>query len=140
MSTNPRPPLAMAVSFLAYLQRRCRDDRGALASLRGALSEARRPHAWPLLAGFNHAIGHPAYETVADLGASSERQTQTGCLADTCRVLAGTYDGKTGRFAHDSFQSRFKRMLTCDRSEIADHIAPVVRAAQAKDVPVNYTH
>jgi CRISPR type I-E-associated protein CasB/Cse2 len=130
--------LTVAVSFLSYLQR-YRHDRGAMANLRGALSEARRPKAWPLLGGFAPAIGNPVYETVAALWAITERrETEAGCLADTCRALAGTYDAKTGKFEHDSFQSRFKRLLTCDRDEIAAHIGPVVRAAQAKGMHINY--
>lgn len=128
-----------AVSFMKYLQR-YRDDRGALANLRGGLSDARKPNAWPLLGGFPGAIDNPAYETVAALWAITDRhECEDGCFANTCRDLAGCYDAKAGKFEHDSFQTRFKRLLTCDRDEIASRVVPVVRAAQAKGLAVNYT-
>lgn len=128
-----------AAPFIAYLQR-YRNDRGACANLRGALSDARKPNAWPLLAGFPVAIGNSAYETVAALWAITDRhEREDGCFADTCRDLAGKYDAKNGKFEHDSFQSRFKRLLTCDKSEIAERVAPIIRAAQTKGICVNYT-
>lgn len=129
---------ARATSFLSYLER-YRNDRGALAGLRGGISESRRPRAWPLLGGFKDAIGNVAFETVAALWAADERgDVRGGCLGSTCRTLAGKYDGKTGKFEHDTFQSRFKRLLSCDPDEIAARIVPIVLAAHAKEVPVDY--
>lgn len=128
-----------AVRFMAYL-RQFQTDRGALSNLRGALSDARRQRAWPLLGGFPSAIGNPAFETAAALWAGDpELAASTGCLGDMCRGLAGRYDAKTAKFEHDSFQSRFQRLLTCDHDEIAARVVPVVRAAQAKGIAVNYT-
>lgn len=126
--------------FFDYLKRYAA-DRGALANLRGALSEARRANAWPLLGGFQHgvAIGKSAFEKVAGLWAANNRiDADDGSLGDTCRVLAGKHDEKSGKFEHDSYQARFKRLLTCDKEEIVDRVVPVVKAAQAKGVPVNY--
>lgn len=118
-----------ATAFLDFL-RRYQKDRGALANLRGALTEARRPNAWPLLGGFKGAIGNPAYETVAGLWASApELDCATGNLGNTLAKLGSE---------HNSFEGRFKRLLTCDRDELPARVAPVVRAAQAKGVPVNY--
>ena len=129
MSTNERPPLPEAVGFLSYLQR-YRHDRGASAKLRGALSDARRPNAWPLLGGFPRAIGSRAFETVAALWAGDpELAGDAGNLGDTMARL------KTD---NNSFEGRFKRLLICDRDEIAERVAPLVRAAQAKGVRVNY--
>ena len=135
-----KPPDPRAARFIDYLQR-YKNDRGALANLRGGLSEARRPNAWPLLGGFKgaDAIGDTAYETVAALWAATERsERDDGCLGHSCRELAGKYDAKSGTFEHDSFQSRFKRLLTCNRDEIPLRVIPVVRAAQAKGAGVNY--
>ncbi|MCX6543020.1 MAG: type I-E CRISPR-associated protein Cse2/CasB [Acidobacteria bacterium] len=130
MSTKPRPPLPVAVRFLSYLQR-YRKDRGAMANLRGALSDTRRPNAWPLLAGFPDAIGSSAFETVAALWASgSELSADGGDLGDTMVVLMK---------GNNSFEGRFKRLLTCDRDEIAAYVAPVIRTAQARGLRVNYT-
>jgi len=119
-----------AAPFLAYLQR-YKNDRGALANLRGALTDARRPNAWPLLAGFSGAIGNTAYEMGAAFWASDpELNCTTGNLGDTLARL--TMD-------NTSFEGRFKRLLTCDHAEIPARVVPVVRAAQAKGVRVNYT-
>lgn len=117
-----------AVAFINSLQR-YREDRGALAKLRGAISEARRPGAWPLLG--KSAIGERRFEIVAALWASApELNCSTGNLGDTLAILAKK---------HASFDGRFQRLLTCDYSEIVERIAPVVRAAQAKGGWVNYT-
>ncbi|MFA4945604.1 MAG: type I-E CRISPR-associated protein Cse2/CasB [Lentisphaeria bacterium] len=116
---------------MAFLQQ-YRNDRGALANLRGALSESRLPRAWPLLGGFPNAIGDRAYETVAALWAiDPEADTlAAGNLGDTLRHLVKE---------HNSFELRFKRLLTCDAAEIAERVGPVVRAALAKGQRVNYT-
>jgi CRISPR type I-E-associated protein CasB/Cse2 len=130
MSANPRTPLPTAISFLSYLQR-YRQDRGALANLRGALSEARRPNAWPLLAGFKDAVGSPAYETVAALWAGGvDLAASGGNVGDTVAVLVQS---------HHSFEGRFRRLLTCERDEIGARVAPLVRAAQRNGTRVNYT-
>jgi CRISPR system Cascade subunit CasB len=119
-----------AARFLDHLHRKYAHDRGALANLRGAFTDARRPNAWPLLAAFPGAIGNPAYETVAALWASGpDLGCATGNLGDTLARL------KTD---HNSFDGRFKRLLTCDHAEIPVRVVPVVRAAQAKGVSVNY--
>jgi hypothetical protein len=120
-----------AAPFIAYLQKCFRNDRGALAHLKGALSEARKPNAWPLLAGYKGAIGNPAYETLAALWACDPGlDCANGCLGDTLAQI------KTD---NPSFEGRFKRLLTCDREEISARVAPAVRAAQAKGIAINYT-
>lgn len=118
-----------AIAFIEYLQR-YKTDRGALANLRGALSEARRPNAWPLLGGFPGAIGNPAFETVAGLWA--EKPESDGGNQNLGASLAKL------KSEHNSFEGRFKRLLTCDESEICERVAPIVRAAQAKGMAVGY--
>ena len=127
MSTPRLHPQAQA--FIDYLQR-YRNDRGALAHLRGALSEARRANAWPLLAPFPGALGNPAFETAAALWAGGPELTcEAGNLGTTLAIL------KADR---NSFENRFKRLLACDRDEITARVGPVVRAAQARGVRLNY--
>lgn len=120
-----------AVRFMTYL-RQFQTDRGALSNLRSALSEARRQRAWPLLGGFPSAIGNPAFETAAALWASApENATSADVnLGHTLRGLSAE---------HNSFEGRVQRLLTCDHDEIAARVVPVVRAAQAKGIAVNYT-
>jgi CRISPR system Cascade subunit CasB len=127
MSERTFDPQEAASAFLAHL-RRLRDDRGALAKLRGALKPSLRHRAWPLLAAVG-GIGRPIHETVAGLYAYHPDETSAGNLADTCRQLSG---------AHNSFDGRFRRLLSCDREELCARLAPVVLAAKAKGIPVNY--
>ena len=119
-----------AQPFVNYLQKRYRNDRGALANLKGGLSAARKPNAWPLLAGFEGAIGNSAYETVAALWASDPAlDCHEGSLGNALARI---------KTENNSFEGRFKRLLTCERDEIAERIIPVVRAAQAKGISINY--
>ncbi len=124
-----RPPIEPASRFIKYLGQ-FNNDRGALASLRGALSETRRHRAWPLLGGFPGAIGDEKYELVAALWAADPAN------ATLDRNLGATLHALTAE--HNSFEGRFKRILTADREEAPRLVAPLVRAAQVKGVPVHY--
>ena len=123
---NTTPP-ERAAAVLAWL-RSLKNDRGALANLRCALIPARRDRAWPLLARVG-GIDDPITETVAALYAYHPDETINGNLGDTCRQLAGT---------HNSFDGRFRRLLACDRNELCERLRPIVLAAKAKGIPVNY--
>jgi CRISPR system Cascade subunit CasB len=99
-----------------------------MANLRCALSESRRPRAWPLVARVG-GIGDPRVETVAGLFAYHPDETESGNLGTTCRRLQSQ---------HASFEGRFQRLLGCDRDEIVERVRPVVMAAKAKGIRVNY--
>ena len=75
-----------AVAFMAFLQRYAA-DRGALANLRGALSDARRHRAWPLLGGFPSAIGDARLDCVlirlSDSSASSRQAFARGNICSS---------------------------------------------------------
>jgi CRISPR system Cascade subunit CasB len=127
MSDNQPDPKQTAAEVLAYL-RRLRNDRGAMADLRCALSPSRRARAWPLLARVG-GIDRPIYETVAGLFAYHSEETHTGNIGTTCRRLAGE---------NNSFDGRFRRLLSCERAEIGERLRPVILAAKPKGIPVNY--
>jgi CRISPR system Cascade subunit CasB len=127
MSTNQPDPKETATKVLAYLHQ-LRNDRGAMADLRCAVNPARRVRAWPLLARVG-GVDRPIYETVAGLFAYHPEETRTGNLGTTCRRLAGE---------NNSFDGRFKRLLSCDRDELGERLRPVILAAKAKGIPVNY--
>ncbi|MBI4563287.1 MAG: type I-E CRISPR-associated protein Cse2/CasB [Planctomycetes bacterium] len=116
-----------ASRFMDYL-RKLKNDRGAMADLRRAINPAQRHRAWPLLARFG-GIDNPRYETVAGMFAYHPDETNVGNLGTTCRQLSG---------AHDTFEGRFRRLLSCDREDICEHIRPVILTAKAKDIRVNY--
>ena len=128
MSSNPSNPRQTAARLLAFL-RQLKGDRGAMADLRCALSPARRSRAWPLLARLG-GIDNRTIETVAGLFAYHPNEADTGNIGATCRRLTAE---------NSTFESRFRRLLSCDRRvELCDRLRPVVLAAKAKGVPVNY--
>jgi CRISPR system Cascade subunit CasB len=99
-----------------------------MADMRCALSPARRSRAWPWLASVG-GIDQPIYETVAGLFASHSDETRIGNIGTTCQRLAA---------ASSSFDGRFRRLLSCDREEIGERLRPVILAAKAKGISVNY--
>jgi len=127
MSNSHREPRETASRLLAHL-RRLSNDRGAMADLRRALIPAQRHRAWPLLARCG-GIDEARFETVAGLFAHHPDETSAGNLGTTCRQLSGQ---------HSSFEGRFRRLLGCDRDNICEHIRPVVFAAAAKGIRINY--
>src|SRR5690348_9818744 len=106
MNTTSSPPQSAAI--LLGLLRSLKNDRGAMANLRCALTPARMHRAWPLLARAG-GIDNPIAETVAGLYAQHPGETNGGNFGDTCRILAGT---------NTSCDGRFRRLLACDREEL----------------------
>jgi len=127
MSGNELDSQETAARLLAYL-RRLKNDRGAMAALRCALSPSKLPKAWPLLAQVGE-ISNPRIETIAGLFAYHPNETPTGNLGKTCRRL---------RVTNEWFDARFRRLLACDRDEICERLRPVILAAKAKGIPINY--
>lgn len=81
MNANQPDPTETAKRLLAYL-RQLKNDRGAMADLRCALSPARLPRAWPLLARVG-GIGNARIETVTGLFAYHPDETKTGNIGTT---------------------------------------------------------
>jgi CRISPR type I-E-associated protein CasB/Cse2 len=128
MSTNQPSPKETAATVLVYL-RQLQQDRGAMADLRCALNPARRARAWPLLARVG-GVDQPIHETVAGLFAYHPQDDRNaGNIGTTCRRLAAE---------NNSFDSRFRRLLLCDREALRERLRPVIFAAKAKGITVNY--
>jgi CRISPR system Cascade subunit CasB len=127
MSTHSSSPKETAARLLAHL-RRLKEDRGAMADLRCALSPARLPRAWPYLARVG-GVGNTRIETVAGLFAHHPEETHAGNLGTTCRQICAR---------KSSFDGRFRRLLACDRDEICERLRPVILAAKAEGIKVNY--
>lgn len=122
-------------SFVACL-RRWKTDRGALANLRCALRSqpAVRRRAWPLLAQLTSIESHlfVIHETVAGLWAADpdNHRGDSGNFGVTCRKLRGD---------HESFDLRFRRLLSCDdREELCHRLVPIALAAQPKGIAMDY--
>jgi CRISPR system Cascade subunit CasB len=127
MSVNQPDPKEAAARLLAQLRRHT-NDRGAMADLRCALSPTKLPRAWSLLAQVG-GIGNPRMEVIAGLFAYHPDETSTGNLGTTCLRLKGQ---------NKSFDARFRGLLGCDRDEICERLRPVILAAKAKGIPINY--
>lgn len=127
MSTNRSDPKDDGARILAYL-RQLKNDRGAMADLRCALNPAKLPRAWPLLARVG-GIGNPRVETIAGLFAYHPDESHTGNLGTTCLGL---------KRQNESFDARFRRLLACDRDEVCERLRPMILAAKAKGIAVNY--
>jgi len=127
MAANQPDPNKTAAQLLAYL-RPLRNDRGAMADLRCAVNSARRARAWPLLARVG-GVDRPIHEIVAGLFAFHPDETRIGNIGTTCRRILES---------NTSVDGRFRRLLSCDRDEIGERLRPVVLAAKAKGIPVNY--
>jgi len=127
MNSDRSDPVARAKRLMGHLGK-LKNDRGAMADLRCALSPAKIARAWPLLARVG-GIGNPRVETVAGLFAYHPQVTNSGNLGTTCRLLA--VDSNT-------FDGRFRRLLSCDRDEICERLRPIVLAAKARGIKVNY--
>ena len=127
MSNDLSDPKEKAARLLTYL-RKFQGDRGAMADLRCALNPNKLPRAWPLL-GRVGGIGNPRIEVVAGSFAYHPGEAHSGNLGTTCRRLAAE---------NNSFDARFQRLLACDRDEICERLRPVVLAAKAKGIPINY--
>jgi CRISPR system Cascade subunit CasB len=127
MSANQPEPKEVAARLLAYL-RQLRNDRGKMADLRCALNPTKLPRAWPLLARVG-GIGNPRIEAIAGFFAYHPDEAHSGNLGTTCRRLAAE---------NNSFDARFRRLLSCDRDEICERLRPVILAAKPKGIPVNY--
>jgi CRISPR system Cascade subunit CasB len=127
MSVKQPNPKEAAARLLVYL-RQLKNDRGAMADLRCALKPTQLPRAWPLLARVG-GIENPRIQVVAGLFAFHPDETMTGNLGTTCRRLSAE---------NNSFDGRFRRLLSCDREEICERLRPVILAAKTKGIQINY--
>jgi CRISPR system Cascade subunit CasB len=81
-------------------------------------------------------IDDPRVETVAGLFAYHPEEADQGNLGTTCRRIEGRRRIRKGE--RRPLESRMQRLLACDRDEICDRLRPVVLAAKAKGISVNY--
>lgn len=122
-----------------------RDDRGTLADLRCSFSEATSHRAWPHLAAYcdlrdprTRAIWSVIGAGFATLAPDGLARSSVGNIGATMRKLA-LGDGKVDEKRLASFESRFRRLLTCSGvEELCEHLVSVVRAAKAKGVTIDF--
>lgn len=129
MSTGTFPELA--AKRLERLRERCADP-GFRAALRHWLgdSEKRRARAYQALMNVRGRLDDEAFNTVAALYAHHpEHQADGSSLGRLCQRLAADFS---------TFEGRFKRLLTCAADELPQQLRPLVFAAHARGVPLDY--
>jgi CRISPR system Cascade subunit CasB len=120
-----------------------RDDRGAMATLRCALIDAKRHRAWPILARFD-GIGSDfralTVQLIAGLYASHPDECNNGDLGSTCRAFASEAErsmidskGELGPVSR-----RMQHLLAAEGEEVFPRVLRLVLRAKAEGVPVNY--
>lgn len=138
LANTPTPAAsAEAVVLIDWLVSK-RQDRGALAVLRAALSPARQNQAWPLLARFG-GVGDSRsallVQTIAGLYATHpEHAPRYGDFGATCRRLARQSNGDLS----EAFEHRFQSLLASDCVEVLDRLPVFILRTKAEGVPVNY--
>ena len=127
MQTNDR-----AKEFIKHLENNFSNDAAAKACFRRGLGNSNRLQALPLLGRFlddeNDKISN--YVVVAALWADSDCQQDDVDLGSACARLAKDYS---------SFEGRFRRLISCDRKEIATYVVPVVRALNSKGIRIDFS-
>ena len=124
------------------------EDRGMLAALRRGFSEASEQYAWPYIAPYctmtdpkQRAIWLTIAAAKATLAPSGLDRTGLGVgnLGATMRHLAlGEDAAKETDKKLASFESRFRRLLTCQTvEELCKHLVGVIRAAATNNKPMD---
>lgn len=118
-----------AAARLTRLRERC-NDSGFRSALRHWLSDAARPRAYQALMELRGTLADENFNTVAALYAYHPQHSEDGgSLGLLCHELAAGFS---------TFEGRFKRLLLCDAEEIHRHLRPIILAARAKGIAVDY--
>ncbi len=122
-------------------------DRGKLAALRRGFSDATEQYAWPHIAPHcditcprERAIWLTVAGAAATLAPKGLMNSNVGNMGATMRRLALGDEKKQKEQEKilNSFEARFRRLLTCQTTEeICRHLVRVIRAAEAKEKPVD---
>jgi CRISPR type I-E-associated protein CasB/Cse2 len=120
-------------------------DRGKLAALRRGFSEVSAHYAWPHIAPWcditderQRIIWLCVAAAAATLQPHGLVRTGVGNMGATLRRLALGEGGQKADKALNSFEARFRRLLTCPTTDdLCRHLPRVIRAAAANDRPVD---
>jgi len=121
-------------------------DRGKLAAIRRGFSDATAHYAWPYIAPYcdmtdecQRMVWLTVAATAATLMPEGLERTNVGNMGATMRKIAlGDGGGKKTDEALNSFEARFRRLLSCQSTtELCRHLVRVIRAAVSKDKPID---
>jgi CRISPR type I-E-associated protein CasB/Cse2 len=123
-----------------------RNDRGKLAALKRGFSETTEHYAWPHIAphcDITDPRQRAIWLTIAGAAALLEpkgfMRSNVGNMGATMREIAlGSKQSKKPEDVLNSFEARFRRLLTCQTTEeLCKHLIRAIRAAEAKEKPVD---
>ena len=137
---EPATDKAFIDRFLEYLWKH-RDDRGMMADLRHGTNSATEYRAWPHLALWCDLTNERNRRIMLNVAAGFAihgRSVPGKSLADAIHKIA-TGEGR-GKAGLSTFDSRFRRFLTCSTAEeVCDHLPGVLRTAQRHGIPIDFT-
>lgn len=127
------------MSLLIDRLRKCKDDRGIMASLRCILVDNKKHRAWPALHRLGIEIKDMDSVYTAGLFAIHPDETSIGNFGTTCKLI----ENKRGEASSSDYkltptERRFQYLLAAEKSEIYSRIVRMVRMAKSQNVPINY--
>lgn len=127
------------MSSLLERLRKCKDDRGIMASLRCILVDNKKHRAWPALHRLGVEIKNIDSAYTAGLFATHPEETSIGNFGATCKAIQnkrGEVSGSDNKLTPT--ERRFQHLLAAEKSEIYSRIVRMVRMAKSQNVPINY--
>ncbi len=116
-------------------------SRGTMAGLRYLLTPSLRHRGWSALSGIG-GIGEYPHEIIAGLYALHPSDTEElRNFGASCRLLSQrrrTGNDKDKEKNYSPLDTRFRRLLDADRSELADILPNLFRNLRSEQIPVNY--
>lgn len=126
--------------FIKYLITK-REDTGMMAALRRGFSKGTEYRAWPYISPWCNMTNpreRSIYLTVAAGFGFCKDTTYDGNMGTVFYQIAK--GKKPGQKAMESFDSRFRRCLSCDTAEeICSYVPAIIKAANRKNIAVNFS-
>lgn len=120
-------------------------DRGTLADLRRGFSSGTAYRCWPYISKYcdlRKDRERIIWQTIAAGVATNGNACDTGNLGTTLRKIALVGGSGKVEDALSTFDSRFRRLLSCAKgTDVCLYLPGIIRAAKSKNnIPINYAH
>lgn len=127
------------MSRLLERLRKCKDDRGLMASLRCILVDNKRHRAWPALNRLGVSVSDDVSAYIAGLFAVHPEEAPKGNFGTTCKAIElRRRDKRSDDNKLTPIERRFQHLLAADKSELYSRVLRLVRMAKTHEVLINY--
>jgi CRISPR system Cascade subunit CasB len=128
------------MSRLLERLRRCKEDRGLMASLRCMLVDNKRHRAWPALNRLGVSVNDYDSAYVAGLFATHPEETANGNFGTTCKTIElRRGDKRSDDNKLTPTERRFQYLLAAERGdELYSRVLRMILMAKSQEVRVNY--